>query len=144
VKPHGALYNRAVWDSEQAEAIVAALCSYDTRLPLLSLPGSAAAKAAALAGVTSVAEAFADRAYNDDGTLVSRSQAGAVLTDSAAIATRSAKMMTAGTVQSISGGLVPIAARSICVHGDTPGAVGIAKSVRAALEQAGVALAPFA
>ena len=144
VKPHGALYNRAVWDREQAEAIVAALCSYDPRLPLLTLPGSEAAKAAAQAGVTSIAEAFADRAYNDDGTLVSRSQAGAVLTERAVIAARSATMMTAGTVESVSGAVVPIAAQSICVHGDTPGAVGIAKSVRAALEQAGVALAPFA
>jgi 5-oxoprolinase (ATP-hydrolysing) subunit A len=144
VKPHGALYNRAVWDAEQAEAIVAAVHSYDPRLPLLTLPGSAVAKAAAGAGTTSVTEAFADRAYNDDGTLVSRTLPGAVLTDAGAIATRAALMVTAGTVQSISGALVPVGARSICVHGDTPGAVGIARSVRAALEQAGVALAPFA
>jgi UPF0271 protein len=144
VKPHGALYNRAVWDEIQADAIVAAIRAYDARLPLLTLPGSVAAARGRAVGLTVVAEAFADRAYNDDGTLVSRAKAGAVLTDPAAVARRAVVMVTGGSVVSASGTPVRLAARSICLHGDTPGAAGLARAVRAALEQAGVELTPFA
>jgi 5-oxoprolinase (ATP-hydrolysing) subunit A len=144
VKPHGALYNRACRDPVQAGAIVAAVRSYDAGLPVLTLPGSATAAAAVEAGLPVVAEAFADRAYNDDGTLVSRSQPGAVLTDAGAVAARVTGLVTQGTLQSSAGTHLRIAARSICIHGDTPGAVTLAQAVRAGLEQAGVVLAPFA
>ena len=144
VKPHGALYNRAVRDPEQAAAIAAAVSSYDRKLPVLSLPGSATAAAAIEAGLPAVAEAFADRAYNDDATLVKRGLPGAVLTDSETVAARVAGLVTRGTLLSVTGTELRIAARSVCIHGDTPGAVRLARAVRSALEQAGVTLAPFA
>ena len=144
IKPHGALYNRAVWDTGQAGAITAAIRAYDPALPLLTLPGSVAAIEASAAGLTVVAEAFADRGYTDDGRLVPRTQPGAVLTDPAVIAARAVAMVTDGVVQSVSGHLVELTPRSVCVHGDTPGAVQIATAVREALARAGVTLAPFA
>jgi len=144
VKPHGALYNRAARDAEQAGAVVAAIKAYDPALPLLMLPGSVAAIEASAAGLTVVAEAFADRAYHEDGTLVSRGQAGAVLTDRDAVAARVVGLVTEGTVASVTGTPVRVLARSVCLHGDTPGAAGLARAVRGALEQAGVRLAPFA
>ena len=144
VKPHGALYNRAIWDPRQAAAIVAAVRGYDAALPLLTLPGSALAQAAAAAGMAAVAEAFADRAYNDDATLVSRSQPGAVLTDPEAVCARVTRLVTRGSLRSVTGAELRIGARSVCIHGDTQGAVELAGRVRAALEDAGVQLAPFA
>jgi UPF0271 protein len=144
VKPHGALYNRAIWDPRQAAAIVAAVRGYDAALPLLTLPGSALAQAAAAAGMAAVAEAFADRAYNDDATLVSRSQPGAVLTDPEAVCARITRLVTRGSLRSVTGAELRIGARSVCIHGDTQGAVELAGRVRAALEDAGVQLAPFA
>jgi len=144
VKPHGALYNRAVWDAEQAAAIVAAVRSYDSRLPVLTLAGSATAVAAAAAGLPVVAEAFADRAYNDDASLVRRGLPGAVLTDPEVVAARVAGLVTRGRLRAVSGRELPISARSVCLHGDTPGAVRLARAVRAALEEAGARLAPFA
>jgi 5-oxoprolinase (ATP-hydrolysing) subunit A len=144
VKPHGALYNRAARDPEQAAAIAGAVRDYDATLPVLTLPGSATAQAAASAGLPVVAEAFADRAYNDDGTLVKRGLPGAVLTDPDAVAERVAGLVTRGTLRSAAGHEVPIRARSVCVHGDTPGAVRLARAVRSAIERAGVTVAPFA
>jgi UPF0271 protein len=144
VKPHGALYNRAVWDAEQAAAIVAAIRAYDPELPLLTLPGSAAAIEASVAGLTVVAEAFADRAYNDDGTLVSRGQPGAVLTDPQLVAGRVVSLVTGRSIVSAAGRTIRLLARSVCIHGDTAGAVDLAQAVRGALERAGVRLAPFA
>ncbi len=144
VKPHGALYNRAARDREQAAAVTAAVSSYDPALPVLSLPSSELAAAAASAGLPAVAEAFADRAYNDDATLVRRGTPGAVLTDSATVAARVTSLVIDGTLTSVSGKELRISARSVCIHGDTPGAVRLAWAVRAALEQAGVTLASFA
>jgi UPF0271 protein len=144
VKPHGALYNRAVWDPVQASAIAAAVRSYDRGLPVLTLPGSALAAAADAAGLGVISEAFADRAYNADGTLVARGLPGAVLTDPAAVAARVTSLVTTGTVTAADGSAVRLAARSLCVHGDTPGAVSLARAVRAAIEAAGVELASFA
>ncbi|HXW44511.1 MAG TPA: 5-oxoprolinase subunit PxpA [Streptosporangiaceae bacterium] len=144
VKPHGALYNRAVWDAEQAAAIAAAVASYNRELPILTLPDSAAAAAAEAAGVPVVTEAFADRAYNDDATLVRRGLPGAVLTDPDVVAARVAGLVTGGTLTSAAGAELSISARSVCIHGDTPGAVRLARAVRSALEQAGVGLVPFA
>ena len=144
VKPHGALYNRAVWDPVQAGAIIAAVRSYDPALPLLTLPGSQAGQAAATAGLTVIAEAFADRAYNDDGTLVPRGRDGAVLTDPAVVAGRAVAMATGRPIESAAGRQIRICPRSVCIHGDTAGAVTLARSVRQALAQAGVQVAPFA
>jgi UPF0271 protein len=144
IKPHGALYNRAVWDTGQAGAIIAAIRAYDPALPLLTLPGSVAAIEASAAGLTVVAEAFADRAYRDDGTLVQRGQPEAVLTDADAVASRVVGLVTDGTVQSVTGRPIRVLARSVCLHGDTPGAVSLAWAVRGALEKAGVRLASFA
>jgi 5-oxoprolinase (ATP-hydrolysing) subunit A len=144
VKPHGALYNRVVWDAEQAAAIIDAIRAYDRRLPLLTLPGCVAAVAAADAGLAVVPEAFADRAYNDDGTLVSRARPGAVLTDENLVASRVVALVTDGVLSSVTGSRVQVRARSVCLHGDTPGAASLARAVRAALAQAGVELAAFA
>jgi 5-oxoprolinase (ATP-hydrolysing) subunit A len=144
VKPHGALYNRAVWDEGQAAAVVAAVRSYDASLPVLTLPGSALGAVAEQAGLAVVAEAFADRAYTDDATLVPRGRTGAVLTDPEVVAARAAQLATEGTLRSADGIQLRVEARSICIHGDTPGAVTLATAVRAALKSAGVTLAPFA
>ncbi len=144
VKPHGALYNRAARDPEQAAAIAAAVVSYDPGLPLLTLPGSATEAAAAEVRLRAVTEAFADRGYADDGSLVPRGQPGALVTDPAAVAARAVAMVTDGVVESVSGHLVEVSPRSVCVHGDTPGAVQIAAAVRAGLARAGVTLTPFA
>jgi 5-oxoprolinase (ATP-hydrolysing) subunit A len=144
VKPHGALYHRSARDPEQATAIGRAIRAYDPELALLTLPGSAAAIEASALGLRVVAEAFADRAYHDDGTLVSRGQPGAVLTDPQVVAARVAGLVTGGTITSVTGRPVRLLARSVCVHGDTPGAVTLAAAVRVALEKAGVKLTPFA
>jgi 5-oxoprolinase (ATP-hydrolysing) subunit A len=144
VKPHGALYGRAARDPGQAGALVAAITAYDRELPLLTLPGGAAAAAAAAAGLAVVAEAFADRGYRPDGSLVPRGQPGAVRTDPAEVAVRAAAMVTRGIVTAEDGSDVPVRAESICVHGDTAGAVTLARAVRHGLEQAGVTVAPFA
>jgi UPF0271 protein len=144
VKPHGALYNRIARDPVQAAAVVEAIRRYDPSLPLLTLPGSAAMDAARDAGVPTVAEGFADRAYTAEGRLVSRREPGAVLHDPEQVATRAVRMATEHRVQSIDGNQVEVQVRSLCVHGDTPGAVDLARTVRAALEEAGVTLEPFA
>jgi UPF0271 protein len=144
VKPHGALYNRIVRDPVQAAAVVEAIRRYHPALPLLTLPGSAAEAAAARAGVRAVAEGFADRAYTPEGRLVSRREPGAVLHDPERVAARALRMATEGRVEVAGGGEVAVQVHSLCVHGDTPGAVQLARAVRAALEGAGVALEPFA
>jgi len=144
VKPHGALYNRVVRDPVQAAALVDAITSYDRTLPLLTLPGGAAARLAGSAGLTVVGEAFADRGYNDDGTLVPRGQPGALRTDPAEVSARAVAMITRNEVRSATGRPVSVQARSICIHGDTAGAVALARAVRQALADAGVRLAPFA
>ena len=144
VKPHGALYNRIARDPVQAAAVVEAIRRYDPSLPLLTLPGSAAMEAARAAGVAAVAEGFADRAYTAEGRLVSRREPGAVLHDPEQVAGRAVRMATEHRVESVDGDQVEVEVRSLCVHGDTPGAVGLARKVRAALEEAGVTLEPFA
>jgi UPF0271 protein len=144
VKAHGALYNRIVRDPVQAAAVAEAIRRYDPALPLLTLPGSAAAAAAAEAGIEAVGEGFADRAYTGDGRLVSRREPGAVLEDPGRVAARAARMATEGRVGTVDGGEVAVEVRSLCVHGDTPGAVELARAVRAALEAAGVVLEAFA
>ena len=144
VKPHGALYNRIARDPVQAAAVVEAIRRYDPELPLLTLPGSAAMRAATDAGIPAVGEGFADRAYTGEGRLVSRKEPGAVLHDPERVAARAVVMATEGRVETVDGGEVAVEVRSLCVHGDTPGAVDLAKAVRAALDEAGVTLEAFA
>lgn len=144
VKPHGALYTAIVHHEEQAAAVVAAVSDYDQGLPVLGLPGSAWLRLAREAGLTVVPEAFADRAYTREGTLVSRRLPGAVLHDADEIARRCVAMATGYPVTDVDGGELVLQPSSICVHGDTPGAVAIARAVRDALTDAGVRLAPFA
>ncbi|MBW8484928.1 LamB/YcsF family protein [Actinomadura parmotrematis] len=142
VKPHGALYNRIVRDPVQARAVADAVRAYDPALPLLTLPRSAVHGVAG--GLAVVAECFADRAYTPAGGLVPRREPGAVIHDAAAVVDRAVRMAVDGTVLAVDGTEIAVGARSICVHGDTPGAVGLARAVRAALLEAGVRLEPFA
>ncbi|AUZ33372.1 hypothetical protein C3B78_02005 [Arthrobacter sp. PGP41] len=144
VKPHGALYNRLVQDAEQASAVVAAVNAYDPGLPVLGLPGSELLTQAKEAGHPVFVEAFVDRAYLADGTLVPRSQEGAVLHDVDAIVERAVRLATKGEVVALDGSVVQVRPDSLCIHGDTPGAVGMAAAVRTGLEAAGVELEPFA
>ncbi|TQN38134.1 UPF0271 protein [Blastococcus colisei] len=144
VKPHGALYNAIVHHEDQAAAVVRAVVDYDRALPVLGLPGSAWLRLAGEAGLTVVHEAFADRAYTPEGTLVSRRLPGAVLHDPAEIARRCVAMAAGKPIRDVEGGELTLRPGSICVHGDTSGAVEIARRVRETLTAAGVALAPFA
>jgi len=142
VKPHGALYNAAVHHDGQAAAVVAGVQAFGD-LPVLGLPGSRLLARAAERGLRAVPEAFADRAYAPDGTLVPRREPGAVLHDPAAVAARSVRLATEGEVTAVDGSPVRVAAESLCVHGDTPGAVAIAAAVRTALVEAGLEVRAF-
>lgn len=143
VKPHGALYNTIVTDSDQARAVAEAVHASDPTLPVLGLSGSVFFTEARRLGLRTVAEAFADRAYQPDGQLVSRSDADAVLTDPAQIAERVLSMVTTGSVTAVDGSVVAIEVESVCVHGDSPGAVTIAGAVRDRLLAEGIELAAF-
>lgn len=131
LKPHGALYHRCVADDTQARAVAAATASYDADLAVLTLPGGALAAAAARAGLRFIPEGFADRGYLPAGGLRPRGEAGAVLADPAAAAAQAVRLAGEGQVE------------SICVHSDTPGALAVARAVRAALAQSGFPLGPF-
>jgi UPF0271 protein len=146
VKPHGALYNRIVADGEQAAAVASAVAAYDRSLPILTLPGSALFDLTdpSSTGLNIVAECYADRAYTAQGTLVPRSSPDAVVRDPAEVTARAVRMAMDHEVVAVDGSVVMVEARSICVHGDTPGAVDLARSVRTALTEAGVHLTPFA
>jgi len=143
VKPHGALYHTTATHPAAAQALVAAAAEYDPSLAILGLPGSELLAAADAAGLESVPEAFADRAYRPDGGLVSRREPGSVLTDPDEVAERAVRIATDNEVVAIDGTVVAIRARSICVHGDTPGAVDLARAVRSALDAAGVGVYRF-
>ncbi|MFF0012530.1 LamB/YcsF family protein [Streptomyces sp. NPDC005374] len=143
VKPHGALYNRIVHDEEQAAAVVDGVLLADATLPVLGLPGSRFLEAAGKAGLPGVTEAFADRAYTEEGTLVPRGQEGAVVTDPDAVVERSLGLARDRAVLSRSGARIEVAARSLCLHGDTPGAVELARRVRDRLEASGVRVEAF-
>ncbi|MFI1971903.1 hypothetical protein BLA24_02025 [Streptomyces cinnamoneus] len=143
VKPHGALYNRAVGDAEQAAAVVAGVLRAGGGLPVLGLPGSRLHEAAASAGLPVVAEAFADRAYTALGTLVPRRQPGAVIPGPDAVVARSVRIARAARVTALTGEEVAVRARSLCVHGDTPGAAQLARRVREGLVAAGVRVEAF-
>jgi 5-oxoprolinase (ATP-hydrolysing) subunit A len=143
VKPHGALYNRIVHDEVQAAAVVEAVAAYDRALPLLGLPGSAVLRLAAAAGLSTVEEAFADRAYTPHGRLVPRGTPGAVLHDAQLVCARTVAIARGEPIAALDGSPVSVHARSVCVHGDTPGAADLAARVRSALAAAGVAVEPF-
>jgi UPF0271 protein len=143
VKPHGGLYNAIVHHTPQAQAVVDAVKSVDPDLPILGLPGSEVLRLAEAAGLRAVTEAFADRAYNPDGTLMSRSRPGAVLEDPAQVAEQVLRMSTESSVRTIDGSVLKIQAESICVHGDSPGAVEMATAVKTALAAAGVTISAF-
>ncbi|MGO9381265.1 MAG: LamB/YcsF family protein [Mycobacterium sp.] len=137
VKPHGALYNSIVTHREQGAAVAEAVNLVDATLPVLGMAGSVFFDEAARLGLRTVAEVLADRAYRADGQLVSRREPRAVLHDPAAIADRVVTMVTSGHVTAIDGAKVAVSVESICVHGDSPGAVQIASAVRDQLEAAG-------
>jgi UPF0271 protein len=143
VKPHGALYNAIVHHEAQAAAVVAAVHAYDPELPVLGLPGSVFLAAAEAAGLRTVREFFVDRGYTPGGTLVPRSQPGALLHDPQEVTARVLRMVTDGKVTAVDGTDVDVTADSACVHGDSPGAVAMAEAVRAGLEAAGVTLRAF-
>jgi UPF0271 protein len=143
VKPHGALYNTIVTHPGQADAVAQAVHAVDPDLPVLGLAGSAFFAAAENLGLRTVPEAFADRAYRSDGTLVPRTEGGAVLHDPAEIAERVALMIGRGKVTALDGKVIDVTAESVCVHGDSPGAVEIARAVAGRLTADGVALVAF-
>jgi len=135
LKPHGALYNRAVVDDARAAAIVE-VCHRHT-LAVVSLPGSRLLVLAEQAGVATRREFFADRGYDACGHLVPRDQVGAMVTDPATVATRVRQLLDQRTVTSVDGEPVDVEADSICVHGDSPAAVDLARAVRRVLDEAG-------
>ena len=141
VKPHGALYNMAVAGGDMARAICEAVLEIDRSLILLVLAGSAFARIAREMGLRVAREAFADRAVNADGTLVPRSQPGAVIRDIDAVAERVVRIAIDGTAEAITGETIPMVADTICLHGDTPGAVTLASEIKARLQREGVQLA---
>jgi UPF0271 protein len=144
VKPHGGLYNAIVHHTAQARAVVDAVKSVDPGLPVMGLPGSEVLRLAEAAGLRAVPEAVADRAYTPVGTLVSRSLPGSDLEDPAQVAEHVLRMATESAVRAVDGSILKIRAESICVHGDSPGAVAMAAAVKSALSGAGVTLAAFA
>lgn len=138
VKPHGALYNRIVHDERRADAVATAIAQFSPGLPLMGLSGSRVEAAAAAHGLPFLREAFVDRAYQRNGALAPRKWPGAVLHGEDEIAARAVGMVTGGTVRALDGTVLTVAVDSLCVHGDTPDAVAMARAVRRALAAAGV------
>ncbi len=140
VKPHGALYNRIAFDPVQGAAVIEAIQSIDSSLALVCLANAPIIAQARAAGLHAVAEAYADRAYTKQGRLVSRREPGAVLHDPSLIAARMVRLALHGTIDAIDGSAIHVEAQSLCVHGDSPGAVAIAREVRRRLEAEGVGI----
>lgn len=140
VKPHGALYNMAAVDEALAEAICQGIYEVDPTIILLGLANSKMISAAEKIGLRAASEVFADRAYNDDGTLVSRKLPGAVIHDKDIAIARTVQMVTQGTVETVTGKVINIKADSICVHGDNPSALEFVKNIRETLEKNGVTI----
>jgi 5-oxoprolinase (ATP-hydrolysing) subunit A len=138
VKPHGALFNMAVRNAELAGAIARAVAAIDRSLILFGLPGSEILRAGRAAGLRVAAEIFADRAYEPDGSLMSRRQPGAVIHDAATVVSRAVKMVKDRSVVASDGSVVALDAETICVHGDTPGSDALAASIRSGFESAGI------
>ena len=138
VKAHGALYNMAARDRTLADAIARAVAAYDRSLILFGLPNSELLRAGAATGLPTAAEIFADRAYEPDGSLASRRKPGSVIHDPAQVVERAVAMVRDRAVVATDGSTIPLAADTLCLHGDTPGAAQLAKQIRAALESSGV------
>ncbi len=143
VKPHGALANLAAADLEVSKAIVAAVQAMSPHLAILAISGTVLEQVARAAQVPVFSEIFADRAYQSNGQLLPRSQPGAVIHDAEAAATRLLAFLDSGLMPVLNGDPIPLAAQSICVHGDNPSAVQMAQLIRARLTAAGIGLAPF-
>jgi UPF0271 protein len=143
VKAHGALSNVGCVDDMTARAIAAAIKAVDPKLYFVVLPNTALVRAGEAAGLNLIYEVFADRAYEDDAQLVARSKPGAVLHDAARIAQRVVTMVREQAVTSVTGKAIKMKVDTVCIHGDTPGAVDIGRAIRLALEDAGIAVAPF-
>lgn len=143
VKAHGALYNRAAADRRVADSIASAVRRSGDGLILVGLAGSELIAAGRAAGVTVAAEGFPDRAYEADGSLRSRRHAGAVIIDSAEVARRAVAMARDRHIKAVDGTVVPLRVDTLCLHGDTPGAVDHARAVRAALAEAGIEVVPL-
>ena len=144
VKAHGALYDTTIHDAEQASAVVAAVNAYDPGLPFLGFPGSELLKQAKEAGHPVFVEAFADRAYLADGSLVPLSEDDAVLYDVDAVVERAVRLATQGEVVAVDGSVIAVRPDSLCIHGGTPDAVEMAARIRAGLQDAGGGLESFA
>lgn len=142
VKPHGAMYNMACKDEKLAAAICEGVAQVDDRLILMGPSGSCLTAAAEQYGLRIANEAFADRAYSDDGTLVSRSVPGAVIEDEQTVIKRVLTMVQQGVVESITGKQIALKAQSICIHGDNPAAIALAKNLAFALAQEGINVSP--
>ncbi len=143
VKPHGALYNRLAVDGTLARAVAQTIALYHRELILVGLPNSALERAALAAGVPFAREVFADRAYNPDGSLVSRRVPGAIITDPTHVARRAVRMVLRGKMATLGGGEIDLHADTICIHSDAPGGVELARTVRGALEANGIAVLPL-
>ena len=141
MKAHGALYNMACRDEALAEAIARAVVAFDPTLVLFGLPGSALLQAGLDAGLPVAAEAFADRAYDPDGSLAPRARPGSVIHEVDAVVARAVTMVTAQTVVATDGSTIEFEADTLCLHGDTPGAALLAAAIRRGLEDAGVTIA---
>lgn len=144
VKPHGALYNRAAWDPTAADAIVSAIINVERSLILLGLAGSEMAKAAERAQLPFASEAFIDRAYRPNGTLVPRSEPNAVLHDVQEAIDRALTLVRMNSIAANDGSVVRIVAQSLCVHGDNPESPAMLAALRSRLETGGVSITPFA
>ncbi len=143
VKPHGALYLRMLKDKPLAKAVAQAIKDYDPEVPLVLLGGTLMEEAAREVGVRYVREAFPDRAYLSDGRLAPRSMAGALIRDPKAAAERAVAMVLDQEIDALDGGKVRIEAETLCIHGDNPESVEIARAVREALTDAGVELKTY-
>ncbi|TKW66018.1 MAG: LamB/YcsF family protein [Paracoccus denitrificans] len=144
VKPHGALYNTIAHGDDQAHAVIAAMKAYDPALPMMALAGAPIVALADAAGVPVITEAFADRGYLPDGQLVPRHADGAVLSDPDAVAARMLRFAQEGVIRAVNDQDIRISAQSICVHGDSPGAVRMARRIRDVFDAEGISLRPFA
>lgn len=143
VKPHGALYNMAGKDEALALAICEGIAQVDDSLILLGLSGSKMLSAAKTVGLRAASEVFADRAYEEDGSLVARTKPGAMITDEDEAVRRVVAMVEKGTVTAITGKEIPIQADSVCVHGDSPKALNFVQKIRTAFQTAGIQIAPL-
>lgn len=138
VKPHGALYNAIVHHEEQSQAVIDGIRAFGGDLAVMLLPGGIAVHHAEKAGLRVISEAFADRNYNPDGTLVSRKEPNAVITDPEVVAARVLQLADSGTITAIDGTVLNVNATSVCVHGDSPGSVAMTQSIVDRLRNEGI------